>query len=245
MIRARQLLLPGDSVEANSICRLTGNPTLKTESTTIAPVCSPYLLPFGIFALLTYAGVLLHLPMPAIYPLKTLLVAVSIVWLWKYYGSEIRAQWDALAVLAGAAVFFVWVGLEGWYPALGGDSVSPASELGSLEVGNIFIAIRLIGAVLVVPVMEEIFWRSFAMRFLIDFRFKSVALGKYTLFSFLSVAVAFGLEHEKWLPGIIAGMVYAGVLYRTKNLFSPILAHAVTNLLLGIYVLQSGQFGFW
>ena len=240
----RLLGLPDDCAELSSICRLTG-PALKTKSITVAPVYSPYLFPFGLFAVLTYAGALLHLPMPAIYPLKTFLVAVSLVWLWKYYGSEIRAQWDFLAVLAGGAVFFVWVGLEGWYPPLGGAAVSSASEFSYQDAGIIFIAIRMIGAVLIVPVMEEIFWRSFAMRFLIDSRFKSIELGKYTWFSFLVVAVAFGLEHQRWLPGIIAGMVYAGVLYRTKNLFSPILAHAVTNLLLGIYVLQSGRFGFW
>jgi CAAX prenyl protease-like protein len=99
--------------------------------------------------------------------------------------------------------------------------------------------------VLVVPLMEELFWRSFAMRFMIRSDFKSVPLGKFSWFSFLIVAIAFGFEHHQWLPGIVAGLVYAGVLYRSKNLFSPILSHAVTNLLLGIYVLSTAKWGFW
>jgi CAAX prenyl protease-like protein len=103
----------------------------------------------------------------------------------------------------------------------------------------------LIGATLIIPVVEELFWRSFALRFLIKPDFKSVTLGQFTWFSFLVVSIAFGFEHHRWLPGIVAGMVYAGVLYRSRNLFSPIQAHATTNFLLGIYVIATKQWHFW
>ena len=94
-------------------------------------------------------------------------------------------------------------------------------------------------------VLEELFWRSFAMRLLIDTDFKRVPLGQFAWFSFLAVAVAFGLAHHRWLPGIVAGLVYALVLYHRRNLFDCILSHATTNLLLGIYVLATGRWGFW
>jgi hypothetical protein len=107
------------------------------------------------------------------------------------------------------------------------------------------IAFRLGGAALVVPVMEELFWRSFALRFLISSDFRSVPLGKFSWYSFIVVSILFGLEHHEWLSGMLAGMIYALVLYRTRNLFDPILAHAVTNLLLGVYVLTTGSWSFW
>jgi CAAX prenyl protease-like protein len=107
------------------------------------------------------------------------------------------------------------------------------------------VGVRLAGAVLVVPVMEELFWRSFAMRYLIDSRFREVPLGRFTWFSFTAVALAFGLEHHHWLPGIAAGIVYGLLLVRSGNLFTPILAHGVTNLALGLYVLVTRNWEFW
>jgi uncharacterized protein len=217
-------------------------PTASTKSQIITAM--PYVLPFALFALCTYLPALLSIPLAVAYPAKTILVAATLAWFWRSFGSEIRLQMDLPAVAAGIVVFLIWVGLEGLYPQIGTAGAHAANQV---EVYGViwFLAFRLIGAALVVPVMEELFWRSFAMRFLIDFDFRKVPLGQFTWFSFIAVSVAFGFEHHQWLPGIIAGVVYAAVLYRSKNLFSPILAHGVTNLLLGIYVMQTGRWEFW
>ncbi len=204
----------------------------------------PYVLPFGLFALLTYLGPLLKLSPLITYPVKTVLVGVLLAAFWRQVRSEIVFTLDWLAVLGGVFVFAVWIGLEGLYPPLATvEAFSPEGMGGGSYAA--FISFRLLGAVLVVPVMEELFWRSFAMRFLIETRFKSIPLGTFTWFSFVAVALAFGFEHLRWLPGIIAGLVYAGLLYRSKNLFSPILSHAVTNALLGIYVLATSSWMYW
>lgn len=138
----------------------------------------------------------------------------------------------------------LWIGLEGVYPQLGSSEFNP--EVLGKETGVYWlIAIRLLGAVIVVPVMEELFWRSFAQRILISENFLSVPLGSITLPSILIVSIAFGFEHHRWLPGILAGLIYAGVLARTRNLFIPTLAHSVTNLTLGIYVINTGQWTYW
>ncbi|MGA7827253.1 MAG: CPBP family glutamic-type intramembrane protease [Geobacteraceae bacterium] len=55
----------------------------------------------------------------------------------------------------------------------------------------------------------------------------------------------FGLEHNLFLAGIMAGIAYNLLLYRTKSLSACILAHGLTNLALGIYVLQTGKWYFW
>jgi hypothetical protein len=205
----------------------------------------PYVLPFVLFALLTYLGPALDLSPLVIYPIKTALVGALLAVFWKKYRKEIVFTLDGYALLGGVLVFAVWVGLEGMYPQLGGakEGFDPTS----LSVGSFafFVSVRMLGAALVVPLMEELFWRSFAMRFLIETRFTSIPLGMFSAFSFGAVALAFGFEHARWLPGIIAGLVYAGLLCRTRNLFSPILSHAVTNALLGIYVLATGSWAYW
>lgn len=178
------------------------------------------------------------------YFLKTLVVGAILVVFWPILRREIRWTFDGLAVAAGIGVFLIWIVLEGLYPQIAHSLFDPYTIAGQSTVIGV-IGIRIFGAVMVVPLVEEIFWRSFVMRFLVASRFKSVPLGQFTWYSFIITAIAFGFEHHRWLPGIVAGIVYAAVLYRTRNLFSPILAHAVTNLLLGVYVIHTGQWTYW
>ena len=93
--------------------------------------------------------------------------------------------------------------------------------------------------------MEEIFWRSFLIRYIISSDFEKIPIGRFTWSSFLISTVLFGLEHNLFLAGMMAGIAYNLLLYRTKSLAHCIFAHAVTNLLLGIYVLATGKWQFW
>ena len=129
-------------------------------------------------------------------------------------------------------------------PQMGHSEFNPYEYASGYWI-NLLIAVRLTGAALVVPIMEELFWRSFALRYAITSEFRSIPLGRFSWFSFIFISILFGLEHHRWLVGIAAGMIYAGVLYKEKNLFAPILSHALTNLLLGVYVLYTRQWSFW
>ena len=204
----------------------------------------PYIIPFLLFAVVTLLGPKLGLGLGMVYTLKTVLVGACLIVFLPKWKSEIRFTLDLPAIIAGVIVFGIWIGMENVVPHMGEAKGFNPHEL-SHDWTTGLISIRMIGAVLVVPIMEELFWRSFALRFLIDTHFKRIPLGTFTWFSFILVSVAFGLEHHRWLPGILAGLVYAALLYRTKNLFSPILSHAVTNLLLGVYVLGTGEWHFW
>jgi CAAX prenyl protease-like protein len=110
---------------------------------------------------------------------------------------------------------------------------------------NIMIVFRLTGAAMVVPIMEELFWRSFLIRYIIDKEFEAVPVGLFTWPSFLISVVLFGLEHNYIIAGIMAGVAYNTLLYYTKSIAHCILSHAITNFLLGIYVLQTGKWHFW
>jgi len=191
-----------------------------------------------------YTVPLLNTSQLPVYPIKTILIAASLIYFWNVYKQEIRFSFSWLAVISGAFVFFIWILSEGLYPQIGHSQFNPHKQASGYGVYFV-IAFRLIGASLIVPIVEELFWRSFALRFVIKSDFKSIPLGKFSWFSFILVSLLFGFEHHRWLVGIFAGMVYAGVLYRRKNLFVSILSHAITNFLLGLYVLSTHQWSFW
>lgn len=204
----------------------------------------PYIFPFSIFAVCTYGGPFFNISPGLVYPVKTILVGASIVYFWNTLKKEISLSFSWLAVTSGVLVFIIWVLSEGLYPQIGYSEFNPYEYTRGSGVYFI-IAFRMIGAALIVPVMEEFFWRSFALRFAIESDFKSIPMGQFSWFSFIFIAILFGFEHYRWLPGIIAGLVYAGVLYHRKNLFDSILSHSITNLLLGIYVLATHSWSFW
>jgi len=204
----------------------------------------PYTAPFIVFAIITYAGPALNLPAGITYTLKTVLTGAVLLYFRDHFRFEIQPKFSLTAVFSGVLVFFVWVAPDGLYPHIGHSEFNPYLHASGTNV-FLLMAVRLAGASLVVPVMEELFWRSFALRFLVRSDFKSLPLGTFSWFSFIVVAIAFGFEHDRWLVGIAAGMIYAWTLYRSKNLFEPILAHAVTNLLLGSYVILTERWSFW
>lgn len=196
------------------------------------------------FAALTYLNLITPLDSGAAYIIKIIFTGAVLTFFWPWYSQEIQWRFDWLAVAAGIIVFLVWVGLEGRYPQIGQSSFDPYLSASNSIVAMV-IGVRFFGAALIVPLVEELFWRSFIMRFLVVTQFKSVPLGQFTWYSFVLTAVAFGFEHHRWLPGIFAGVVYATLLCRTRNLCSPIQAHFITNLLLGIYVICTGQWTYW
>ncbi len=120
---------------------------------------------------------------------------------------RISARQSLTAILVGAAVFVVWILPEGLYPQLGDSEFNPMI-FDSPRAVWILVAFRLAGAVLVVPVFEELFWRSFLLRWVIKPDFLQVELGKFTWLSFAVVTLFFGLEHNRWLVGLFAGAAY-------------------------------------
>jgi CAAX prenyl protease-like protein len=107
------------------------------------------------------------------------------------------------------------------------------------------IVVRIFGAAAVVPVMEELFWRSFVQRWIDRQDFLLLAPADVSLRALLFASLAFGFEHGQWLAGIIAGLAYGWLYRRSGSLWPPIMAHGLTNLLLGVWVVSSGQWQFW
>jgi CAAX prenyl protease-like protein len=102
-----------------------------------------------------------------------------------------------------------------------------------------------LGATLVVPLLEEVFFRSFLYRYLAKTDFQSVPMGQFMLVPFLVAAAIFCFEHREWLAGILCGFAYQGLVIWKKRLGDAITAHALTNLLLGLWVIWKGAWHFW
>ena len=101
------------------------------------------------------------------------------------------------------------------------------------------------GAALVVPVMEELFWRSFLLRRLMAERFLAVDPGRLAAVPVVVTVLLFGVEHNQWLAGMVAGAVYTALYWHGRTLWLPVLAHAVTNAVLGGWVLATANWTYW
>lgn len=149
-----------------------------------------------------------------------------------------------LALAAGTAVFVVWVNLDlPWGRTGDGGGFDPSRGDGSLDWT--LVGMRLVGAAVVVPVMEELFWRSFILRWIAQREFLRLAPAAAGVRALLVSSLVFGIEHDLWLAGILAGLVYGGLYMRSASLWPPIAAHALTNLLLGLWVVGTGSWRFW
>ena len=162
-----------------------------------------------------------------------------------WVASPVRiADWG-LSLLLGVLVFVLWINLDSGWVTLGKASSGwvPTNTAG--EMIWPLVVVRIFGAAAVVPVMEELFWRSFVQRWIDKKDFLALVPAAGSLRALLLTSVVFGIEHSQWLAGSIAGLAYGWLYRRSDSLWSPIVAHSLTNLLLGVWVVHSGQWHFW
>lgn len=218
-----------------------------------------YVVPFALFmgglalvgAVRSFGGatgpLLLSKPEYWVYPLQTLICGGALLFFWRQYDFGARGGWIA-ALAAGFLALGLWIlpqALLGAPAREGGFDPTVFSASPSLYW--LTVVARFARLVIVVPLVEELFWRGFLMRYLIREDFLKIPLGTYGFRSFFGVAVLFMLVHspEDWPAAFLTGLIYNGLLVRTKSLGACVAAHAITNLALGIYIMATRQWGFW
>jgi CAAX prenyl protease-like protein len=237
-----------------------GGPGAPAErrSTPVPPDILPYVMPM--FAYVALSGLESYLPQvdkqpsphwyPLAYAAKVVIVAL-LAWRYRSTWRDLRpfpsAGSLALATLSGLLVTGIWVGLDGLYPSIPFLSQRSAFDPSLLSPGLRwgFIVVRMLGLVALVPLIEELFWRSFLIRWLIDQDFPRVPIGRVTPLAAGLTSVLFALAHPEWLPALLTGLLWAWLLWQTKSLGACVLSHAVANLILGIYVISSGDWKYW
>lgn len=114
------------------------------------------------------------------------------------------------------------------------------------ELSPIMLALRTARAALLVPLIEELFWRGWLPRWLQDARVDRVPMGQYTRFAFWATVVLFAAEHGPyWEVGLIAGIIYNEWMRRTGSLGDLVIAHATTNLCLSLFVIGTERWTYW
>ncbi len=168
--------------------------------------------------------------------------------LWMYrrdYADAVRGYRPSLAAVGfGVVAFALWWALE---PAA--DAAAVTALRGDLAgagwVGDAWIAARLVGSILAIPIAEELAFRGYALRRLVAADFTAVDPRRVALLAAVGSSLMFGLLHGRWLAGTLAGLVYAAAMYRRGQLADAVLAHAVTNALVAIWVLGLGRWEMW
>ena len=186
-------------------------------------------------------------------PLRVGLLAV-VCWVCRPPELSIRPVRPLVSVVIGAAVFALWIGPDYLIPGYRNGPLFSNTLVGHTHSSIPTEALRSpwvlgwrsIRATLIVPVVEELFWRAWLMRWLIRNDFQRVPLGTYGAFAFWVTAILFASEHGPyWDVGLVTGVIYNAWMIRSRSVADCILMHAVTNGLLCGFVIVSHQWQYW
>lgn len=211
-----------------------------------------YVAPFATYVALMQLERVVSVPPEVFYPFRFSVVALVLLLVSRPVIS-LRPWSPLFGIVVGTAVFLIWIGpdvLFGYRHHWLFENFLTGSPTSSTQFGlrnSIWFPIlRSTSSVLLVPILEELFWRGWLMRWLINPDFQKVPLGKYVPSAFAIVAVLFASEHGSyWEVGLAAGVIYNWWMVRCRNLGDCILAHAVTNGMLAAYVLIGDQWQYW
>jgi uncharacterized protein len=210
-----------------------------------------YVLPMAVFLIGVQIGSSWKNLYAVSYVLRTFAAAALLIAFWKRY-TPIRWTHLGLGVVVGVVGVIQWVGMEkllmtqpwlSWTRLSGNiraEAFHPYDHFRSAGLLYGFLAVRWLGSALVVPVMEELFWRDFVWRSVAspnDFRL--VPVGIFDKLAVLIVPGVFALVHVQWLTAIVWALLIAWLLLKTRSLGACVVAHGVTNFLLGAWVLYS------
>ena len=212
-----------------------------------------YIAPYALFLVFLIAAPYVPIPASADAPLRVVILGAVCYVCWPRQLSLSPRYWPA-SVGIGIAVFLLWIAPDVLIPGYRQSSFLSNSIVGqaqsSIPPAQLhsawFLIWRTVRAVVIVPVLEELFLRAWLMRWLINTEFVRVPLGAYTPFAFWLTAILFASEHGPyWDVGLVAGVLYNWWRIRSKSVADCIVAHAMTNAALSGYVLATGQWQYW
>jgi CAAX prenyl protease-like protein len=213
----------------------------------------PYVLPFAVFLL--FLGLQPYNPLPGpIEQVVRVAILTAVIWFFSRRVLDFKLANPALTVLFGVAVFGLWILPDLLIPGyrshwLFTNSITGAvsSSIPPADLRSPWVLVfRTLRAALLVPILEELFWRGWLMRWLDNPDFEKVPFGRYAHQAFWLSAALFASEHGPfWDVGFLAGALYNFWAIRTKRLGDCILAHGVTNLCLSLYTIATGKWEYW
>ena len=213
----------------------------------------PFVVPFASFLLFLAIQDFASFPPVIEYPVRVVVLTLILV-IFSRNVIDLRSPHWLLSVLLGGAVFVIWIGPDVVFAGYRQHWLFQNSIIGRIGTpvaeqtltAPVVLWSRIIRAVVLVPIIEELFWRAWLMRWLISPNFERIKLGAYTPMAFWVTAVLFASEHGPyWDVGLITGVIYNWWMVRTRSLGDCILMHAVTNGCLCAYVVATKHWEYW
>jgi CAAX prenyl protease-like protein len=213
-----------------------------------------WIAPFVLFMLLLAVSPSLPLAQPweSVFRVGSLVLAIAV-----FSGSIVRGlrvQHAVASIGLGLAVCALWVAPDLLFPGWRSHWLFQNAITGTIKTSiapaeladPLVVVLRVTRAALLVPILEELFWRGWLPRWLVNNDWQKVPLGTYTRFAFLGTAVLFAMEHGPyWEVGLLCGLIYNWWMWRTKSLGDLVLVHGVTNAALSAFVLVTGRYEYW
>ena len=226
----------------------------------------PRVLPFAVYlAIPALGGTWLPHHEYWLYAVKVA-VAARLVWWMRRRLPEMRGSFSWAAVGVGISIAVLWEVISYYVPGLGrlyehalhlftGKPLPPTHPPEPWAPLTVFseapaiayalITIRVLGRSLLVPLIEETFYRSFVYRYLINPNFESISLTTRHGAAWILTSVLFGFSHpDQWLAGCVCGAAYQWLVVRSGRLGDAMLAHGITNGLLSVWVIVQGTWNF-
>jgi CAAX prenyl protease-like protein len=213
-----------------------------------------YVAPFAIFMLWLAADDHIPLGQPWESVARVAVITAAIWYFSRHIVASFRVERWIGSLAVGVAVYALWVAPDVLVPGWRDHWLFQNSVVGRLQISipeaelanPLVLLLRVVRAALLVPILEELFWRGWLPRWLQNNDFERVPLGRYTAFAFVATALLFASEHGSyWEVGLIAGIAYNWWMWRTRSLGDLVLAHAVTNACLSLHVWATKEWQYW
>jgi CAAX prenyl protease-like protein len=214
----------------------------------------PWIAPFAVFMIVLAVGPSVPMPQPWESILRVGVLVAVMLTISKDVVLSLRVRHAMPSVLLGLAVCAMWVAPDQLFPGwrehwLFQNSITgtvktsiPPSELADPLV----VILRVVRAALLVPILEELFWRGWLPRWIVNSDWQKVPLGTFNVLAFVATALLFAIEHGPfWEVGLLCGFIYNWWMWKTKSLGDIVLVHAVTNAALSGFVMVTKQYAYW
>ena len=169
------------------------------------------------------------------YAVRISLTVFFLIIFWKRY--KLKFKFSIYSILAGILIFLSWI------------FITVSFKMTEFNPKGYFLILKIIGFIIITPLVEELFTRDFLIRMSIALEkkqdFEKIKIGSFTIISSVVSVLFFGFSHYMWLAGIISAILLNLLLYKTKRVSDCILAHSLANLMLSIYILQTNTFFLW
>jgi exosortase E/protease (VPEID-CTERM system) len=220
-----------------------------SATTTVVNPTAPYLAPFlSLIAAAMVTGAFSD-GFDRLYGLRVLAAGAALGCFIGFYRREAILTWTFswTPIAIGVLVFTIWMAAEPFLGAAADTQTIMEASLTSMSAVALFawIVFRTIGSVFIVPLVEELAFRGYLARRLVNVDFERVPLAQFSWYGMLTSSVIFGLMHGRWLAGTVSGVLFAMAMYRRGQVMDAVIAHATANSLITAYVLATGNWAVW